>query len=141
MKILVVDDQPDLAESLALLLNEHGHECTPAVSAADALVLCKAMPFDILLTDYAMPGMSGLDLAGEVRRLYPVTAIVMFTAYGSTFYQREEREPQVDAVVQKPVTIVQLQAVFRRVTRRSRQAGTPAGRAAKNANEGADERQ
>lgn len=118
MKILVVDDQPDLAESVALLLNEHGHDCTPAGSAADALNLCETMPFDILLADYAMPGMSGLELASEVRRLYPDTAIVIFTAYGSTFYQREERELQVDAVVQKPVTIDQLQAVFRRVTQR-----------------------
>lgn len=119
MKILVVDDQPDLAESLALLLREHGHDCTPAVSAADALLLCESMPFDIVLTDYAMPGMSGLELASEIRRLYPKTAIVVFTAYGSTFYQREERELQVDAVVQKPVTIDQLEAVLRRVTRRS----------------------
>lgn len=117
MKILVVDDQPDLAESLALLLNEHGHECTPAMGADDALLLCETMPFDVVLADYAMPGMSGLELADELRRLYPETAIVIFTAYGSTFYQREERELQIDAVIQKPVTLDQLQAVIRRVTR------------------------
>ncbi len=121
MNILLVDDEPDVLEPTALLLTEFGYACTPATGAAEALRLCGEIAFDMVVTDYLMPGVNGLELAREIRKVLPGATIVLLTAYGSTFYQRQEREPDVDAVVQKPVTVQHLLAVIRRLERQRRQ--------------------
>ncbi len=82
-KILVVDDELIMRESLGDWLDRDGHEVETAVSGEEALEKVKTSHFDILLVDLKMEGMSGLEVLKEVKERDPDTAVVMITAYGS----------------------------------------------------------
>jgi DNA-binding response OmpR family regulator len=82
-RILVVDDEPDILESLRDVLEacDPHVEVVGARSGFEALGLLRSAPFDLLLTDYKMPRMDGLDLAREVRASHPDLPVVLLTAF------------------------------------------------------------
>ncbi len=82
-KILIVDDELVMRESLADWLALDGYDTEKAASGEAALDLLKETRFDILLVDIKMEGMSGLDLLKRVKENDPDVAVVMITAYGS----------------------------------------------------------
>jgi DNA-binding NtrC family response regulator len=82
-KILIVDDELIMRESLAGWLERDGHHVVKAESGEEALEKLKQTRFDILLVDIKMEGMSGLEVLKEVRKTDPDTVVVMITAYGS----------------------------------------------------------
>ncbi|MGD9191433.1 MAG: sigma-54 dependent transcriptional regulator [Desulfobacterales bacterium] len=82
-KILIVDDELIMRESLAGWLQRDGHSVQTASSGEDALEKLKDMKFDIMLVDIKMEGISGLDVLRNVKENDPDIAIVMITAYGS----------------------------------------------------------
>jgi DNA-binding NtrC family response regulator len=82
-KILIVDDELIMRESLAGWLERDGHEVKKSASGEEALEVLKDTRFDILLVDIKMEGMSGLDVLKHVKESDPDVAIVMITAYGS----------------------------------------------------------
>jgi DNA-binding NtrC family response regulator len=82
-KLLVVDDEVIMRESLAGWLERDGHAVQTAASGEAALKLCKDTRFDILLVDIKMEGMNGLEVLRRVKDIDPDVAVVMITAYGS----------------------------------------------------------
>jgi len=82
-KILVVDDELIMRESLAGWLQRDGHHVEKAASGEEALELLKNVKFNILLVDMKMEGMSGLDVLQSVRESDPDVAVVIITAFGS----------------------------------------------------------
>jgi DNA-binding NtrC family response regulator len=82
-KILIVDDELIMRESLGGWLERDGHDIETVASGEEALEILKDMRFDILLVDIKMEGMSGLDVLRHVRETDPDVAVVMITAYGS----------------------------------------------------------
>jgi DNA-binding NtrC family response regulator len=82
-KILIVDDELIMRESLAGWLERDGHAVQTAPSGEDALEILKQARFDILLVDIKMEGISGLDVLRHVKENDPDVAVVMITAYGS----------------------------------------------------------
>jgi DNA-binding NtrC family response regulator len=82
-KILIVDDELIMRESLAGWLERDGHEVAMTASGEEALEVLKDTRFDILLVDIKMEGMSGLDVLKQVKESDPDVEIVMITAYGS----------------------------------------------------------
>jgi DNA-binding NtrC family response regulator len=82
-KILIVDDELIMRESLAGWLERDGHEVEKTASGEEALKILKESRFDILLVDIKMEGMSGLDVLKQVKESDPDVEIVMITAYGS----------------------------------------------------------
>ncbi|MFO0612257.1 MAG: sigma-54 dependent transcriptional regulator [Polyangiaceae bacterium] len=81
--ILIVDDERGVAFALAELLGDLGHATRTAGSARDALALFDEAPFDLVLTDYAMPEVDGLGLLAELRSRDPELPVVLLTARGS----------------------------------------------------------
>jgi CheY-like chemotaxis protein len=80
--LLFVDDDFLISLSTASLLEDLGHTVIKASSGADALgVLRDGQAIDLMITDYAMPGMTGLQLAAEARRLRPDLPILLATGY------------------------------------------------------------
>ena len=79
-KILVVDDETIFTRLCTRLLVEEGYECDAAASAEEALTKLDGNSYDLVISDINMPGMSGLDLLGELRDRDPNLAIVMATA-------------------------------------------------------------
>ncbi len=82
-KILIVDDELIMRESLAGWLERDGHQVKTAASGEEALGLLEESRCDILLVDIKMEGISGLDVLRQVKESDPDVAIVMITAYGS----------------------------------------------------------
>jgi len=79
--VLVVDDEADIRGTLAALLDVHGYHVATANGATDALAEIERAPPDLLLLDYAMPGMSGLELALKVRERHPRLPIVFISGH------------------------------------------------------------
>jgi len=82
-KILIVDDELIMRESLAGWLERDGHQIDKAASGEEALEMLEKTRYDILLLDIKMDGMSGLDVLKQVHENDPDVAVVMITAYGS----------------------------------------------------------
>jgi two-component system, NtrC family, response regulator AtoC len=81
-RILVVDDDAALRDSLALLLASEGYEVVTAADAPRALA-CLETPVDVVLCDVRMPGMDGLELLPELIRRLPGAPVLLMSAYGS----------------------------------------------------------
>lgn len=81
MRILYVEDHPELRETIGMLLEGEGRTVTSCATAEEALVLDAATPFDVLVTDVSLPGMSGVDLARKVLADDPKRWVVLCSGY------------------------------------------------------------
>jgi CheY-like chemotaxis protein len=80
--ILVVDDDPAVATGTVAMLEDLGHFAIESGSAEEALRLLQSDPdIEIVITDHAMPGMSGTELAARVRQTWPNLPIAIVTGY------------------------------------------------------------
>jgi DNA-binding NtrC family response regulator len=82
-RILVVDDEESLRRVTQLKLTQMGYEAGTAASGAEALEVLARQPHDLVLTDMKMPGMTGIELLGRVRELYPEMIVIVATAFGT----------------------------------------------------------
>jgi two-component system response regulator AtoC len=82
-RILIVDDDEALRESLALVLSAEGYEVSSAPDGAAALALVTEATFEVVLCDLRMPGMDGMELIPQLARRAPATTILMMSAYGT----------------------------------------------------------
>jgi DNA-binding NtrC family response regulator len=82
-RVLIVDDEAAQREMAGGFLRKQGFDVALAAGGPEALEVLRREPVGLLLTDYRMPGMSGLELVAEARRLNPELPVVVMTAYGS----------------------------------------------------------
>jgi two-component system response regulator AtoC len=83
VQILVVDDEGIVRESLAAWLGEDGYEVTTAEGGAQALKLLPTREWNLMMVDLKMPGMDGIQLMDEVRKVRPELLIIIMTAYAT----------------------------------------------------------
>lgn len=81
--VLVVDDEPVIANTLALILNNSGFNAASAYSGEEALERARTNPPDILISDVIMPGINGIELATRVRASWPDCRILLFSGSAS----------------------------------------------------------
>ncbi|MBI5835700.1 MAG: sigma-54-dependent Fis family transcriptional regulator [Candidatus Eisenbacteria bacterium] len=81
--LLVVDDDPVTLDLMREVLAGEGYEVSTARAGREALELCASRPFELVLTDVQMPGMSGLELLRAVRATAPETVFIVMTAFGN----------------------------------------------------------
>ena len=82
-RILVVDDEQIIRESLSFILKKETYNVEEAANGKDALAKHEANPFDIIITDIEMPEMKGVDLLKQIRQRTPQTLVIIITAFGS----------------------------------------------------------
>ncbi|RZU49389.1 PAS domain S-box-containing protein [Krasilnikovia cinnamomea] len=106
--ILVVDDDPDVRQATTRILQRHGYHTTAAADGYTALEHLKQHPYDLLLTDIVMPGMSGYQLAETALRDHPTTLIMLIS--GSSEDTSSTRRLRTDGVpmIYKPFTAEEL---------------------------------
>ncbi len=83
-RILVVDDEESIRELLEIMLKRENYAVDVAPTADSALKLISKHKFEIVITDIAMPGMSGIELLAKVKQVSHETAVLVITAHGST---------------------------------------------------------
>ena len=82
LTVLVVDDDALINLNTVDMVQDLGHAAVEAYSGAQALeILASGRRIDVLITDYAMPGMSGLELASQARKLWPNLQVLLATGY------------------------------------------------------------
>jgi len=114
LRILVVDDNFDAADSMALLLLGEGHEVLTAYDGETALDLALNHQPAVVLLDIGLPGMDGYSVARELRRrgAAPATQLVALTGYGQTEDREKSQLAGFDRHLVKPVDFDALQAVL-----------------------------
>jgi DNA-binding NtrC family response regulator len=83
LRVLVVDDEADIRLGLKILLDTIGIQAVQAADGREALDLFRQAPFDLVLTDLMMPGLTGAELLVEVKKIKPEAAVVVLTGFGS----------------------------------------------------------
>ncbi len=117
-RILVVDDEAVVGESIKLVLALDQHEVVTVTGGQEALAAFQADRFDLILTDYDMPGMKGDKLAAAIKALAPRMPIILMTAYGEALRLSGDFPLQVDLVVSKPFDFEELREAVRQITAR-----------------------
>jgi CheY-like chemotaxis protein len=115
-RVLIVDDNEDAANSLALVLKLGGHETASVYSAADALARATAFKPDVVLLDIGLPGMDGYEVAQKMRELPGLrdVRLVAVTGYGRSDDRLRAREAGFDDHLTKPVELAMLDRALAR---------------------------
>jgi CheY-like chemotaxis protein len=115
IRILLVDDDASLLQMLEDGIGMFCTDCqvTSTTDSLSALEKLRLQPFDLVLTDYDMPGMNGLELAQTVRQALPNTRVVLMSAYGdgATFKHRI-RAMELEHYLPKPFSLKQVREII-----------------------------
>jgi DNA-binding NtrC family response regulator len=118
LRILIAEDEEISLRNVIETLADDGHEVAGVRSAQDALLRLDRDRFDLLVTDIKMPGMSGLELLEEVRRLHPGVEVVVVTGYGSISSAVEAMRKGALDYITKPFDLDDLSLRIARVEER-----------------------
>jgi DNA-binding NtrC family response regulator len=83
-RIFVVDDERIIADSLATILNNSGYQACAFYDPESALLACEVGKPECIITDVVMPGMSGVDLAVEIKDRFPACRVLLFSGQAAT---------------------------------------------------------
>jgi PAS domain S-box-containing protein len=117
LKILVVDDEEPVRETLAEMLVAVNHTVELAGSGQQAVQKMRTGTFDFVFTDLAMPEMDGWETARLIRKGWPGVRIVLVTGYGPTTTPPPGEEGLVDAIIGKPFDFAQVGSTLTALTR------------------------
>lgn len=118
MNILLVEDDDRLAASLAHILKEDGHGIDVVRNGDDGLAYGESDRYDAIVLDWMLPGMSGIDVARELRRQGVSTPIIMLTARSTMSDKVTGLDAGADDYMTKPFAPVELLARLRALSRR-----------------------
>jgi len=120
-KILVVDDEKTTRLALCEALNQVGYQAGHAASGYEALSALAVTPYDVVILDLQMPGMSGVQVLQEVEQAAPDTAFVVFTAHASTDTAIAALRSGAVDYLRKPVSLETLFAAVERALNKQQQ--------------------
>jgi len=83
-KVLVVDDEHVIADTLAIILNKNGFEASAVYTGLDAVALARKLRPDLIISDVIMPDMNGVEAATAIRQFLPGCKILLFSGQAST---------------------------------------------------------
>ena len=115
MKILIVDDEPDVAKVLAESVRLQGHEPLVAASGEEGLALLNQKRPDAVFLDIVMPGMSGIEVLRRIRQVHPALPVIVITGHASTAEIEQANHLGVTDCLQKPFVLNQLSQALRRL--------------------------
>jgi DNA-binding NtrC family response regulator len=104
-KILLVDDDEWIRDSLTVYLSTEGCHILAVKTAEEGLELLKQEDWDIILTDYKLPGIDGLTFSKKIQEIRPDAIKILMTAYKSKEVVSEARSVGIQDLIDKPFTI------------------------------------
>ena len=100
--VLLIDDNPAMRKILMHVFLSNGFKtCVQADTGKEGIELAQQTKPDVIILDFAMPGMNGLQAAVELRKLHPATPIILFTLYGDGPISAEASKVGINLVVPK----------------------------------------
>lgn len=118
-RILIVDDEPTIAELVSFNLSHEGYQTDTALDARSALRRFEETPYDLVILDRMLPGMDGVEVLREIRRTGGHVPVLMLTARGSEADRVAGLEAGADDYLVKPFSTRELVARARAILRRS----------------------
>jgi CheY-like chemotaxis protein len=118
LRILVVDDEVSVRRSMKMLLEHDGHEVCAVDSGEAALEQIAQLAqrkFDLVITDFSMPGMYGDELVTRIRKINPDQPIIMCTAFVEDYKVFGGASGHVDALLLKPFSFMELREAIEQV--------------------------
>jgi len=115
-KILVVDDEPLIRDLLRDILREEGYEVSVAKEGLSALKKVKREETDLVITDVKMPGLDGIKLLKEIKKVSPSTPVIVITAYGTIENAVEAMKKGAYDYITKPITPDQIKLVLQKIS-------------------------
>jgi CheY-like chemotaxis protein len=114
--ILFVDDEKVLANLASEMLEQLGYRIRTSTSSVEALSLFRTAPheFDLIITDYTMPQMTGVDLATEILLIRPDMPIILCTGFSEKVNEAVTRKTGIKELVMKPFSMRSIAKVIRR---------------------------
>lgn len=116
MKILLVDDDEWIRDSLCLLFEAEGCDLLALETAEEGLNALKYQNYDIIISDYKLPGMDGIEFLRQIQTSHPNAVKIIITAYMSDPLVSEGRKIGVHDFIAKPFTSENLEASLARLT-------------------------
>ena len=101
-QILVIDDEPSVADALKLILEDEGYRVAVALTGREGLELTRRRCFDVVVSDVRLPDVSGLDVLRDVRRGCPASVVILITSHVTTNLLAEARGGGAFDVLHKP---------------------------------------
>lgn len=115
-KILVVDDDPVIGQSINRVLKTKGYAVVTASSGYEAINKIKNEQYDAVFTDLKMPGMSGLELASVIKKNQSWMPVVIITGYGSEAYEKTAKDMGVSDFLRKPLSPEMIESMAAKAT-------------------------
>lgn len=102
--VLIVDDQPTVADTLSLVFQSKGYTVRTAYDAESALLLLQSFPAEIVISDIILPGMNGIEFATLMRKAYPNCRVILLSGHPRTedVMRDAEAQGQTFEVLPKP---------------------------------------
>ncbi len=120
--MLVVDDSPEVRKIIGEVLRIFGWPCEEAADGVEALNLIQKQRFDIVLCDIRMPGMNGLEVMAEARKIWADMPFIMITGYDRDYSYDQVMEAGAQDFITKPFTHGELKAKLGRILKERRLA-------------------
>jgi CheY-like chemotaxis protein len=114
-RVLVLDDDAAMAQTAVLLLNRLGYESQSETNPAKSIRRILDKEFDLLLTDYRMPGLNGFQVAQILRTMGSMTTIILHTGEEGTFESDDLRLLGILGVIKKPLSMDEFNLSFTRI--------------------------
>jgi len=108
LTVLVADDNTDLLETFAQILQRSGFLVETAASGVSAIDKCQKRRFDVALMDIVMPGMNGVEASRKIKEMHPGLVIILMTGYSDEALLKTARDEGVQYIVHKPIKIDRL---------------------------------
>lgn len=109
-RLLVIDDEAVLRSLLSDMLEACGYQADVAADGPTGLARFRARRYEAVITDLAMPGMNGLQVATEIRMLDPDVQIILLTGSAPALTDNRARESGVTTLLHKPIALADLKA-------------------------------
>jgi DNA-binding NtrC family response regulator len=110
-RILIIEDDEEMRSLLEDILSEEGFQTESVSNGSEGLRKVTQEPFDLILTDIRMPGLTGLDILPVIRRLRPEAPVIVITAFGNEEIRRRSVEKGATGYLEKPIHMDKLKAL------------------------------
>jgi len=119
-RILLIDDEYPIIDSFKTGLGQLGYSVKSFLNSQEALAEFSSNPeaFDIVITDYTMPQITGVEITGSIRKINPHIPVIMISGYIDRRLEDLSREAGINEIIRKPITINEISSAIRRVLSR-----------------------
>jgi DNA-binding NtrC family response regulator len=110
-RILIIEDDEEMRSLLEDILDEEGFQTESVSNGSEGLQELTKEPFDLVITDIRMPGLTGLDILPVIKRLQPDASVIVITAFGNQEVYRRSFEKGAAGYLEKPIHVDRLKTL------------------------------